>query len=148
MRHFAQFTVGSGSDVLFGVIRPGWNVEWGEYAEGHCFYMYDTFGGERFPGGSAWEGRQGTKEGDRIGLLLDFDQGSMTVWKNVVKVEVMAAEGLSGPLCWAVCCSFRAAVRASIPRRRPRRRRRKSWRPRRPGGWQTRDGQVCMDVAE
>ena len=34
-------------------------------------------------------------------MLLDLDQGSMTVWKNDVKLGVMA-EGLSGPLCWAV----------------------------------------------
>ena len=26
----------------------------------------------------------------------------MTVWKNEVKLGVMQAEGLSGPLCWAV----------------------------------------------
>ena len=26
----------------------------------------------------------------------------MTVWKTDVKLGVMVAEGLSGPLCWAV----------------------------------------------
>ena len=35
-------------------------------------------------------------------MLLDLDQGSMTVWKNDVKLGVMHEEGLSGPLCWAV----------------------------------------------
>ena len=35
-------------------------------------------------------------------MLLDLDQGSMTVWKNGVKLGVMQAEGLSGPLCCAV----------------------------------------------
>ena len=29
-------------------------------------------------------------------------QGSMTVWKNDVRLGVMVAEGLSGPPCWAV----------------------------------------------
>ena len=38
-------------------------------------------------------------------MLLDLDQGSMTVWKNDVNLGVMVAEGLSGPLCWAA--SFR-----------------------------------------
>ena len=33
---------------------------------------------------------------------VDIDQGSMTVWKNDEKLGVMVAEGLSGPLCWAV----------------------------------------------
>ena len=35
-------------------------------------------------------------------MLLDLDQGSMTVWKNDEKHVVMVAEGLRGPLCWAV----------------------------------------------
>jgi hypothetical protein len=88
--------------MMFGVIRPGWDVA-GEYAfhvDGHCFY--DTFDGRRYPGNQAWEGMQAAKPGDRIGMLLDLDQGSMTVWKNDVKMGVMQAEGLSGPLCWAV----------------------------------------------
>ena len=40
-RHFAQFTVVRGQILMFGVIRPGWDVEGGENAEdvdGHCFY--------------------------------------------------------------------------------------------------------------
>ena len=43
-----------------------------------------------------------TQQGDRIGMLLDLDQGSMAVWKNDEKLGVMQAEELSGPLCWAV----------------------------------------------
>ena len=42
---------------------------------------------------------QPAKTGDRIGMLLDLDQGSMTVWKNDVRLGVMQGEGLSGPLC-------------------------------------------------
>ena len=101
-RHYAQFTVVEG-DPIFGVIRPGWDVEGGEVAEevdGHCFYS--TFDGRRWPGNHAWEGMQGAREpGDRIGMLLDLDQGSMTVWKNDELLGVMVAEGLTGPLCWA-----------------------------------------------
>ena len=103
-RHYAEFTMVSGSVVFFGVIRPGWDVEGGQGAEvvdGHCFY--DTFDGRRFPGDHDWEGMQTAEdEDDRIGMLLDLDQGSMTVWKNDVLLGVMVAEGLSGPLCWAV----------------------------------------------
>jgi hypothetical protein len=104
-RHFAQFTVVAGDNMLFGVIRPGFDVAAGVNAydvDGHCFYL--TGSGSRFPGGGiGWEGRQGARApGDRIGMLLDLDQGSMTVWKNDEQLGVMAAEGLSGPLCWAV----------------------------------------------
>ena len=82
-RHFAQLTVTSGDNMLFGVLRPGWEAEGALDAfrvNGHCFYY--TTGGVRCPGFSDWEGRQGAMEqGDRIGMLLDLDQGSMTVWK-------------------------------------------------------------------
>ena len=40
-------------------------------------------------------------------MLLDLDQGSTTVWKNDEKLGVMAAEGLRGPLCWAVTTCIR-----------------------------------------
>ena len=103
--HFAQFTVLRGVDMMFGVIRPGWDVEGvvnaAVHTDGHCFY--DTYSGLRFPGNKHWEGSQPAKgQRDRIGMLLDLDQGIMTVWKNGVRLEVMVAEGLSGPLCWAV----------------------------------------------
>ena len=105
-RHFAQFTVGEGflTSMMFGVIRPGWDVEGGSGAhsvDGHCFY--DTYDGLRSPGYITWEGMQAAREqGDRIGMLLDLDQGSMSVWKNGERLGVMQAEGLTGPLCWAV----------------------------------------------
>ena len=47
-----------------------------------------------------------THQGDRIGMLLDLDQGSMTVWKNDAKLGVMIASGLTGPLCWAASITY------------------------------------------
>ena len=35
-------------------------------------------------------------------MLLDLDQGSMALYKNGVQLGMMVAEGLTGPLCWAV----------------------------------------------
>ena len=60
-------------------------------------------------------------------MLLDLDQGSMTVWKNddvirknddVIrkndeKLRVLVAEGLSGPLCWAVVLGSQGEVLGS-----------------------------------
>ena len=126
-RHFARFTVVEGDALMFGVIRPGWDVEGGVYAQdvdGHCFYC--TYGGRRQPGGIDWEGMQhARKQGDRIGMLLD--QGSMTVWKNDVKLGVMQSEGLSGmgigPLCWAVSMGWqrthRVGAAAGAVKRQP-----------------------------
>ena len=105
-RHFVQFTVAvvPVGSMLFGVIRPDHDVEGGADAfsvDGHCFY--DTNTGSRFPGENDWEGMQtADNQGDCIGMLLDLDQGSMTVWKNGERLGVMVAEGLSGPFCWAV----------------------------------------------
>jgi len=113
-RHLAQFTVLDGKAMFFGVVRPGWDVEgvacawaWSEATDGHCFYS--THSRWRFPDsreladpGYNWKGKRGAREvGDRIGMLLDLDQGSMSVWKDDVKLGVMQSEGLSGPLCWA-----------------------------------------------
>jgi len=104
-RHYAQFTVVHGIVMFFGVIRPGWDVEgaqsWNAHnVAGHCFYR--TISGTRYPGHHNWEGMQGAREdGDRIGMLLDLDQGTMTVYKNDERLGVMATE-LSGEYSWAV----------------------------------------------
>jgi hypothetical protein len=105
-RHYAQFTLVSGKFMFVGVIRPGWDVEGGQHAynvDGHCFYC--TGNGWCCPGYHSWEGMQqgvqGARVGDRIGMLLDLDQGSMTVYKNDEWLGVMAT-GLSGEYCWAV----------------------------------------------
>jgi len=114
-RHFAQFTVVSGDDMMFGVVRPGWDVEGGVNAldvDGHCFY--GTHNGRRDPGYTDWEGMQGAEQGDRIGMLLDLDQGSMSICKNGERLGVMQAEGLTGPLCWAVSI-------IQVDKQRPRR---------------------------
>ena len=100
-RHGAQYTVLEGKGLLFGVVRPGWGGVNAQQVDGHCFY-FTADDGICCPGPSNWEGSQSAKQGDRIGMLLDLDQGSMTVWKNDVKLGVMAAKGLSGPYCWAV----------------------------------------------
>jgi len=106
-RHFAQITtVQPHQQVYFGVVRP--DVEGGQPLENFC-HFYSTYTGKhyintrRHEEGSDWEGAQTAKEqGDRVGMLLDLDQGSVTVYKNDDRMGVMVAEGLSGPLCWAV----------------------------------------------
>ena len=78
-------------------------------------------------------------QGDRIAMLLDLDQGSMTVWKNDEQLGLMTVEGLRGPFCWAVSvyaiarAPFTAGSSVRSPRRRPRHRPRRSWRPHGPG---------------
>ena len=103
-RHFAQFTLLEGQIMFFGAIRPRWDVAGvragrPQYADGHCFYS--THNGACFPASRKWQGMEPAKQqGDRVGMLLDLDQGSMTVYKNDVMLGVM--QGLAGPFCWAV----------------------------------------------
>ena len=106
-RHFAQFTVLKGHILFFGAILPRWDVQGvraGRPQYGgmlHCFYS--TRDGGRYPSGYKWKGMQEAKEeGDRIGMLLDLDQGCMTIYKNDVLLGVMQSEGLTGPFCWCV----------------------------------------------
>eukprot|EP01051_Picozoa_sp_SAG22_P016503 SAG22_NODE_2342_length_2686_cov_3.866641_2_plen_102_part_00 len=65
-------------------------------------------------GDEEWEGMEAASRGDRIGMLLDLDQGSMTVYKNGVELRVMRAHGLSGPFCWAVSLGKRVGTSARV----------------------------------
>ena len=48
-----------------------------------------------------WEGREGCETGDTIGMLLNLDEGTLTVYKNNRRLGVMK-DGLSGSYCWHV----------------------------------------------
>jgi hypothetical protein len=80
-----------------------------EDLDGHCFYRTDDGMRNPHPGDFAWEGMQPAWEGDCVGMLLDLDQGSMSIWKNGEKRGVMQRDGLSGPLCWAVTMASSSA---------------------------------------
>ena len=94
-----------------GVIRPSSDVEGGAngYAAGgefqpHCFYS--TYSGQCYPGdwgNQGWDGMQSAQEqGDLIGMLIDLDQGSVSIWKNGERLGVMVSHGLKGPFSWAI----------------------------------------------
>ena len=99
-RHFVEFTKEKG-DVLFGLIRPEFDVEQGNNAhkeEDHIFYQ--CTGGHKYPGGGHWGNSTEAVDGDRFGLLLDLQAGSLIVFKNDKRLGMMAA-GLEGSYCWA-----------------------------------------------
>ena len=60
-----------------------------------------------------WDGREGISSGDELGMLLDLDEGTLSVYKNGRKLGVMK-RGLAGPYCWAV--STRKWARVTIKR--------------------------------
>lgn len=104
-RHFAQVVL-DGLLMGFGIFRPWMDVEGGKdlfNVDGNC--VLHTASGRYFPGFRTWPGRwkPGSLEaGDLIGLLLDLDQGSLTVYKNGERIGIMVAEGLAGEYCWGV----------------------------------------------
>ncbi|EJK71952.1 hypothetical protein THAOC_06565 [Thalassiosira oceanica] len=46
-----------------------------------------------------WEGMESCQSGDTVGMLLNLDEGTLTVYKNDRRLGVMK-DGLSGPYCW------------------------------------------------
>ncbi|EJK48385.1 hypothetical protein THAOC_32820 [Thalassiosira oceanica] len=48
-----------------------------------------------------WDGVEGCGSGDTVGMLLNLDEGTLTVYKNNRRLGVMK-DGLSGPYCWYV----------------------------------------------
>jgi hypothetical protein len=125
-RHFAQVTLGSGLLLYFGVARPNFmpavpagrtKLRNAHQVHEHCFYV--TRGGHCWPAKSDWNGRQGAgMAGDRVGLLLDLDDGgSITVFKNDRPLGVMAT-GLSGEFCWSVVF-FRPGFPTRLQKGRP-----------------------------
>ena len=115
-RHAAQFTIVTQpvcehENLMLGLARSGVDVEW--YLEtmvynrappDQCFFWgvggnkgHHWHGGATMP----WQGQQGFKQGDVVGLLLDCDAGTLTVKKNGKRLGV-AKTGLTGEFCWAV----------------------------------------------
>ena len=46
-----------------------------------------------------WEGMEPCRSGDTVGMLLNLDEGTLTVYKNNRRLGVMK-DGLSGLFCW------------------------------------------------
>ena len=46
-----------------------------------------------------WVGSESLSFGDEVGMLLDLDEGTLTVYKNGRRLGVMK-KGLAGPYCW------------------------------------------------
>jgi hypothetical protein len=100
-RHYAQFTLVRGT-VRCGVMQNNTPV-----------YCYDSVSGLLGNGKHCrlvnWEGSQSAEEGDRIGLLLDLAQGSMTVYKNDERLGVMLVARIHGEYCWGAVLSCEGA---------------------------------------
>ena len=130
-KHYASFEACKGAGLYAGVMRPGETMQSakGVYSPlSRSFYehftqregseqynntvnccMYDTFDGSCYShdwgeGRSVrrvWGGMEGFSGSCKIGLLLDLDEGTLSMYKNGRKLGVMK-RGLAGHYCWVV----------------------------------------------
>ena len=56
-----------------------------------------------------WDGAEGCETGDTVGMLLNLNEGTLTVYNNNRRLGVMK-DGLSGPYCWCVSLFMKNAA--------------------------------------
>jgi len=74
-------------------------------------------GGLDSGGNETWVGMERVSTGDEIGMLLDLDEGTLSVYKNGRKLGVMK-RGLAGEYCWVATIHIGVQVtikRGTIP---------------------------------
>ena len=144
---FKYFRSGYENSVMMGVMRPGqantkaigypfYNIFYDHFSQntGHgecnnnnnvqCCMYYAANGASYFSdwAGSneneiSWEGMETMSFDDELGMLLDLDEGTLSVYKNGRKLGVIKS-GLAGPYCWVVSMQVGAHVgikRGTIP---------------------------------
>ena len=66
--------------------------------DGYCWSSnWEEYGGQE----ESWDEMETTSTPCKIGMLLDLDEGTLSVYKNGRKLGVMK-RGLSGQYCWVV----------------------------------------------
>jgi len=73
-----------------------------------CMYDFDSgecissdWTNETSSSFNTWEGSESISFDDEIGMLLDLDEGTLSMYKNGQRLGVMK-RGLAGPYCWVV----------------------------------------------
>jgi hypothetical protein len=92
--------------IFIGISRPNLDPS-GEYWHRECtdgWFMYAFGGGALYGNGKQHDDRAGDyKQGDRVGVLLDLDNGSLRFFKNGVQHGPgYAAGSVTGPVVHAV----------------------------------------------
>lgn len=108
--HFAEFTLlQAQGNMTLGVAQLDYSTTRvlppgeprGEGAEGWGLSTrsgYLSFRGKV----SQWSGLQPIKEGDRVGMLLDLEKGTLSVFLNDKHLGFMVKAGIVGPVRWMV----------------------------------------------
>ncbi|EJK76371.1 hypothetical protein THAOC_01870 [Thalassiosira oceanica] len=101
-------------DNLYPDFRAQRTDDWGNSDVHACEYDCDSgvmnrTNWEDYEMDIEWEGREGCQSGDTVGMLLNLDEGTLTIYKNNRRLGVMM-DGLSGPYCWYVSLYNRPSV--------------------------------------
>jgi len=139
-KHYASFILCNYMKYLFvGVMRPGqanqnarglptdeefyqnFTRRFWEHNNGSQCCMYITHSGrcrssnwdDSLESSRDWEGMETMSPGDKVGMLLDLDEGTLSVYQNGKKLGVMK-KGLAGQYCWVV--SLHRGMQVSMKR--------------------------------
>ncbi|EJK58217.1 hypothetical protein THAOC_21679 [Thalassiosira oceanica] len=102
-------------DLLFADFLAQRSDDWGDSEVHACEFSCDdgtmncTGWDDEIQFGLNWEGMESCQPGDTIGMLLNLDEGTLTVYRNNRRLGVIK-DGLSGPYCWYVSLVNRPSV--------------------------------------
>ena len=140
-KHYASYEVRDGSGLLLGVMRPGEAVQsamgsplfrkfYDNFSQsrlsvrynntvnccmyGSSGYCWSSDWGEGYSNSQPWDGMEELSASPyKIGMLLDLDEGTLSVYKNGRKLGVMK-RGLAGHYCWVI--AMRQGAKVTIKR--------------------------------
>ena len=102
-RSCAEVTVVQKEDgMMIGVARP--TLDPNTVTAYNTEFFWGIHSGNNDGDGQDWEEMEEYGEGDVLRMLLDSDAGTLTVKKNGTLLGVAVTSGLTGDLCWAMCC--------------------------------------------
>ncbi|EJK47380.1 hypothetical protein THAOC_33901 [Thalassiosira oceanica] len=105
--------------AVAGGLRSQRTVKWGDSNVHCCTYRCHNGYCHRADwsnemGNSDWQGRERLRGSGTIGLLLDLGEGTLSVFKNGLRLGGVMREGLGGEYCWFV--SIHSVCTISIAR--------------------------------
>ena len=97
-RHYWEVELTAGYDNLVGAVRPGLDHDKDQSYTNDAYFIHGYSGGLWGNGKFTADPQGRFAQGDRIGVLLDLDAGSMRLYRNGKRCGPGFTEGVTGPL--------------------------------------------------